>query len=203
MAREKRKADTTEPAQVDLPTSEVVERVLQREQYRSSFLSGLRSTINALIVVAAVAVLIAVMILPVIQINGSSMTDTLRDGDIVVALTHPRCRTGDVLAFYYNNNILVKRVIASAGQWVDIDADGNVFVNGQRLEEPYVTEKSLGECDLTLPYQVPDKKLFVMGDHRATSTDSRNSAIGCIDDELVVGRILLVVWPLANFGFVQ
>ena len=153
--------------------------------------------------VAAVAVIIAVLVFPVLQISGTSMTETLQDKDIVVAMNSSDYTTGDVIAFYYNNNILVKRVIAVTGDWVDIDEDGNVFVNGEMLEEPYISEKAFGDCNITLPYQVPDEKVFVMGDHRATSIDSRNTAVGCIGSELVVGRILFRVWPLSEMGAVK
>ena len=163
----------------------------------------LRSTTFSLLVVAAAAVLIAVLVLPVLQINGFSMTDTLQDGDIVVAVTSKKFNTGDIIAFYYNNSILVKRVIAAAGDWVDIDENGNVYVNGELLNEPYITDKALGECNIELPYQVPDGKCFVMGDHRATSIDSRNTAVGCISDGMVVGRIIVRVWPMEQIGFIN
>ncbi len=163
----------------------------------------LRSTAFSLIVVAAAAVLIAVLLLPVLQISGSSMTESLQDGDIVVALNSSGYKTGDVIAFYYNNNILVKRVIASSGDWVDIDEKGNVYVNDEPLEEPYITEKSLGDCNITLPYQVPDERCFVMGDHRATSIDSRNTAVGCVSNDMVIGKILVRVWPLSELGMVE
>ena len=154
-------------------------------------------------VVAAVAVLIAVLLLPVLQISGTSMTETLQDEDIVVAVNGSSYRTGDVIAFYYNNNILIKRVIASAGDWVDIDDEGNVFVNEEQLDEPYISEKALGECNIDLPYQVPDGKCFVMGDHRAVSIDSRNKSIGCVSNDMVVGKILFRVWPLSGLGIVD
>lgn len=131
------------------------------------------------------------------------MTETLQDGDIVVAVSTKKFNTGDIIAFYYNNSILVKRVIAAAGDWVDIDADGNVYVNGELLAEPYLTEKALGECNIELPYQVPDGKCFVMGDHRATSVDSRSSAVGCISDSGVVGRIVFRIWPLDGLGLIN
>ena len=189
--------------EIRIPTLEQIEAELQKEQYKSRYGRVLRSTVFSLLVVAAVAVIIAVLVFPVLQISGTSMTETLQDKDIVVAMNSSDYTTGDVIAFYYNNNILVKRVIAVTGDWVDIDEDGHVFVNGEMLEEPYISEKAFGDCNITLPYQVPDEKVFVMGDHRATSIDSRNTAVGCIGSELVVGRILFRVWPLSEMGAVK
>lgn len=188
---------------MEAPTVEQLEAELKKEQYRHNYGRVLRSTAFSLLVVAAVAVLVAVLLLPVLQINGTSMTETLQDGDIVVAISNSKFKTGDVIAFYYNNNILVKRVIAAAGDWVDIDDEGNVYVNGEQLNEPYVAEKALGTCDIELPYQVPDGKCFVMGDHRATSIDSRSTAVGCISESGVVGKIMFRVWPLEEIGLVN
>ncbi len=183
------------------PTVDQIRAELHKEQYKSDYGRILRSTIYSLLVVAAAAALIAVLVLPVLQISGTSMTDTLMDGDVVVALNGSAYKTGDIIAFYYNNNILIKRVIATPGDWVDIDEEGSVFVNGEKLEEPYISEKALGDCNITLPYQVPDGRNFVMGDHRATSIDSRNSVIGCISDELVIGKIIFRIWPLSEAGW--
>lgn len=186
----------------DVPSASQLERELERVQYRREYGRALRSTAFTLVVVAAVAIIAAVLLFPVLKIHGASMSDTLQDGDVVVTVNRSGYTTGDVVAFYYNNQILIKRVIAAAGDWVDIDGDGNVSVNGEVLDEPYITEKSLGNCNITLPYQVPDGRVFVMGDHRATSIDSRNSQVGCISRNLVVGRILLRVWPLEEFGVI-
>ncbi len=188
---------------VEIPAIEQIEAELRKEQYKTDYIRVLRSTIFTLLVVAAAAVIIAVMVCPVIQIVGESMANTLQNGDIVVAINDSKYKRGNVVAFYYNNNILIKRVIATAGSWVDIDRDGNVSVDGVVLDEPYVNEKAFGECNITLPYQVPDDKIFVMGDHRATSVDSRNTAVGCISNDLVVGRILFRIWPLSEFGGVS
>ncbi len=185
-----------------LPVDQL-EEALKKEQYKRTFVSVLRNTIFSLLVVAAAAVIIAVLILPIMRINGSSMSTTLEDGDIVVCLNDQKYKTGDVIGFYYNNNILIKRVIATSGDWVDIDLDGNVYVNGTLLNEPYVSEKAYGDCNITLPYQVPDGRCFVMGDHRDISVDSRNSGIGCISNEMVVGRLLLRVWPFEGMGTIQ
>ena len=183
-----------------IPSITTVEAELSKAQHRSRYFRALRSTLYSLLVVAAAAVLVAMLVLPVLQIQGSSMTDTLEDKDIVVALRGSGYKTGDVIAFYYNNNILIKRVIATTGQWVDISEDGTVYVDNVKLDEPYITDKAFGDCDITLPYQVPDGKIFVMGDHRSTSLDSRNSALGCVNDEVVVGKLLVRVWPLNGLG---
>ena len=188
---------------IEAPSLEMLEAELKKEQYKRNYSRVLKSTVFSLVGVAAVAVLVAVLVLPVLQINGTSMSDTLQDGDIVVAVNSKTFESGDVIAFYYNNSILVKRVIANAGDWVDIDEQGNVCVNGQQLEEPYISEKALGDCNIELPYQVPDGRCFVMGDHRATSIDSRNTAVGCISAVMVVGKILLRVWPLSGFGMIH
>ena len=183
-----------------VPTVAQLEQELKRETYRRRYNRVLLSTIYTLITVAAVAVLVATLFLPVLRIYGTSMTPTTTDGDIVVSVKGGSFERGDIIAFWFNNKILVKRVIAQAGEWVDIDEAGNVSINGEPLDEPYLTEKALGECDIELPYQVPDGRLFVMGDHRSTSSDSRSSAVGCVAEEQIVGKLVFRVWPLGEFG---
>ena len=163
----------------------------------------MRNTLYTLVTVSAVSILIAVLLLPVLRIYGTSMTPTLDEGDIVISVKGGKFDTGDVIAFYYNNKILVKRVIAQAGDWVNVLQDGTGTVNGKVLEEPYVQQKAFGECDIELPYQVPEDKVFVMGDHRDVSIDSRNTTIGCVAKEQIVGRIIYRIWPFRDVGKVE
>lgn len=169
-------------------------------KYRLRYHSVLRSTIYTLITVSAIAILVATLWLPVLQIYGNSMTPTLMDGDILFTVKTADLEQGDIVAFYYNNKILVKRVIAGAGDWVDIDLDGNVFVNSVELDEPYLSDRAYGDCNIELPYQVPDGRIFVMGDHRSTSVDSRNTSVGCVAQEQIVGKIVFRIWPLSVLG---
>ncbi|MGN1414776.1 MAG: signal peptidase I [Anaerovoracaceae bacterium] len=193
-------AVTEKAAPAELPDLEQLKAELNRENYKSRYRSVLRSTIYTLIVVAAVAVLVATIWMPVLQIYGSSMTPTLEESDIVISVKGSDFEPGDLVAFYLGNKILVKRCIAGPGQWVDIDEDGNVSVDGQLLEEPYLTEKALGDCNIKLPYQVPESRYFCMGDHRSTSVDSRNTAVGCVSEEQIVGKIVFRVWPLTKLA---
>ena len=185
---------------VDYPSVEQLEAELKRVKYRSRYRAVLRSTLYMLIVVAAVAVLVATIWMPVLQIYGGSMTPTLNEGDIVVSIKGSDFEPGDLVAFYLGNKILVKRCIAGPGQWVNIDEDGNVSVDGKLLEEPYLTEKSLGGSNIELPYQVPDNRYFCMGDHRSTSVDSRHTEIGCVSEEQIVGKIVFRVFPFREVG---
>ena len=186
-----------------IPPLEELEAELKRMKYNKRYGSVLRSTVYALIIVAAVAILIAVLVFPVLRIHGSSMTPNLYDGNIVVCLKNSKYEVGDSIAFYYNNKILVKRVIARSGEWVDIDENGYVYVNGEKIEEPYVQDHALGECDIELPYQVPEGRVFVMGDHRSVSVDSRSTSVGCVSDEQIVGRLLFRVWPFKSIGLIK
>ena len=187
----------------DIPDVEQLRAELSREQYRQRYRRVLRSTIYTLVVVAAVAVLISVLFLPVLQIYGTSMTPTLSEGDIVVSVKGADFESGDLIAFYLGNKILVKRCIAGPGQWVDIDEEGNVYIDGKLLEEPYLEEKALGDCNIELPYQVPDNRYFCLGDHRATSVDSRDTTVGCVSEEQIVGKIVFRVWPLSGLGTLE
>ena len=182
------------------PSIELLEQEVQRVRYKRRYRSVLKSTIYVLVTVAAVAVLVATLWLPVMQTYGSSMAPTLNNGEIIFSVKTITPQRGDVIAFYYNNKVLVKRVIGLPGDWVDIREDGTVYINNRMLIEPYLAERSLGNADIELPCQVPDGKYFVMGDHRATSADSRHTAVGCIGSEQIVGRILFRVWPLDRLG---
>ncbi len=182
-----------------LPTMEQIEAERKRIKYQRSYRRALRGTVFALVVVAAVAVLISSLLLPVMQITGSSMAPTLEDGDIIVLVKAGRYERGELCGFTWNNKTLIKRVIAGPGDWVEIDGGGAVYVNGELLEEPYLSETSLGICDIQFPYQVPENSYFVMGDKRDTSVDSRSTLVGCVSEAQIVGRVLLRIYPLKEF----
>ena len=195
--------EAKKPEQPVGPTLAQLEAELERYRYKNRYGRVLRSTVYALVVVAAVAVLVATLWMPVLQIYGSSMTPALEDGEIVLSVKDATPDAGDVVAFYYNNKVLVKRVIGHPGDWIDLKDDGTVTLNGETLEEPYLEETAFGEVTIDLPYQVPEEKYFVLGDHRSVSVDSRNQAVGCVAEDQIVGKIVFRVWPLTAFGPVK
>ena len=186
-----------------LPSSEEIAQELKRERYRRRYRNTLKSTIFTLITAAAAAVLVATLWLPVLQIYGSSMKPTLNEGEIVVSVKIQNLEPGDIVAFYYGNKVLIKRYIAGPGTWVDIREDGTVVLDGEVLDEPYLTEKAFGMCDLELPYQVPENTYFLLGDQRESSVDSRHSSVGCIFRDQIVGKIVFRVWPFSMLGSVE
>ena len=186
-----------------IPSTEEVKAERERLAYRSRYTRVLRSTIYALVVVAAVAVLLATLFLPVLQVSGDSMNPTLQDKDVIVLVKSGSLKTGDLCGFYWQNKLLLKRVIGLPGDIISLDENGVVTVNGTVLDEPYVDELALGECDIKFPYQVPENRYFVLGDHRATSIDSRSSVIGCVEKHQIVGKVFIRVWPLSSFSLIH
>ena len=187
---------------VPVPSLNEIQSERKRIRRKDYYKQALRGTVSVLVVVAAVAVLIVTLFLPILQISGDSMSPTLEHDEIVVLLKTKKFARGDLIGFYYQGKILLKRVVALPEDEVAIDADGNVYINGELLEEPYVTDKELGDCDLELPYKVPGTSYFVMGDRRSNSVDSRNSVVGCISQEDIIGKVFIRVWPFSRFGFV-
>ena len=192
-----------EEKKVLLPTTEELEEQLERERYRFRHVKVLRNIIIVLIAAVAVLVLVAILWMPMLQVNGNSMMPQLKAGDVVLSQKAKDYEAGDVIAFYYDDKVLIKRMIGNPGDWIDIDSDGTVYVNGELLDEPYVKEKALGDCDIALPYQVPKGRIFVMGDRRSVSVDSRNQAVGCIDEEQIIGKLVFKIWPVKDIGFVR
>lgn len=184
----------------EFPAAKQLEAELKRVKARKEFRRILISTVSSLIVTAAAAVLISMLFMPVLRVTGTSMSPTLINGQLVVCRKTGEFKQGDIIAFYYNKKILLKRVIGVSGDYIDIDEDGTVYVNEEPLDEPYLNEKALGECDIELPYQVPDERVFVMGDHRSTSIDSRSSTVGCVSEESVVGKVSFRIWPFKELG---
>ena len=187
--------------EVALPTKNQVETERKRYRRQKAYNKALRGTVYVLTIVAAVAVLIATLILPVLQIEGTSMEPTLSNGDIVLLTKTTRFEHGDLCGFTWNNKLLIKRVIGLPGDWIEIDTDGTIYLNGDKLEEPYVEHKALGECDLEFPFSVPQEQYFVIGDMRENSIDSRNTVIGCIPKEQIVGKVFFRIWPFKNIRF--
>ena len=186
-----------------VPSVEELTGELKREKNHSQYKKLLRSTIYTLVIVAAISVLVATLLLPVLQIYGTSMNPNLQEEDIVVSVKSPQFKTGDIIAFYYNNRVLVKRIIGCPGDNVVITDSGDVYVNNTLLDEPYLTEKSYGNADIEYPYTVPENSFFVLGDHRESSVDSRSSLVGCVEKEEIIGKIVFRVWPIKRIGFVD
>lgn len=184
----------------DLPTIQQLEAERNRLRSKNRYNRTLRSTVAILVVVAALAVLVATLWMPVLRIYGTSMSPTLTDGQVVITVKTRYFRSGDIAAFYHGNKLLIKRYIAGPGQWVDIDRLGNVSIDGKALDEPYLTDKAYGETNIDLPYQVPDDRYFLMGDNREVSVDSRNTTVGCVARDQIVGKVVFRIWPLKDFG---
>lgn len=183
-----------------VPSRGQLENELKRERGKRQRLAMAAAAVEAFVVAAAAAIVVATVLLPVMQIDGNSMSPTLKDGEIVISFKNAKITKGDIVSFYYNNKILIKRVVAMAGETVDIDGDGKVYVDNYLLEEPYLTEQALGKCDITLPCKVPEGSIFVLGDHRSMSVDSRSADIGCISEEQVVSKVTFRVWPFGGIG---
>lgn len=184
----------------DIPTAAQFEKEMKRLKYKQNFRNSVKSTVSALITIVAVAVILSTMLIPVLRVTGTSMTPTLQNDEYVLCSKVSTVKQGDIIAFYYNNRILLKRVIGVSGDVIDISDDGTVTLNDKVLDEPYISEKALGECDIELPYQVPENRLFVMGDHRSVSVDSRSTSVGCVAEENIVGKVVLRIWPLKEAG---
>lgn len=202
-AKEEAQEENSDKDNKKLPSVDQLKQELRNIRHKKQYGRVLRSTVYVLLISAACAVLVATIFLPILQIYGTSMEPTLSENEIVIAFKTTDFEESDLVAFYVGNKLLVKRFIAGPGQWVDIDEEGNVYVDGELLDEPYLEEKAIGACNIELPYQVPENKYFVMGDQRSTSVDSRNTSVGCIDNDQIVGKLLFRVWPFSRIGTIE
>ena len=184
----------------ELPTAEQLKNEMDRLRYKRSYIRTLTGTIGALIAAAAAIVLLSVLVFPVMRVTGNSMQPTLKEDQVIMCSRSAHVKQGDIIAFYHNKKILVKRIIGVSGDTVDIGADGRVTVNGSALNEPYAALSAEGECDITLPFTVPSGRYFVMGDDRAVSVDSRSSAVGCIAEENIIGKVNMIILPFSDAG---
>ena len=191
----------TKKGVMSLPTKQQVETERKRYRRQKAYNKALSGTIYVLTIVAAVAVLIATLVLPVLQIEGTSMEPTLVNGDIVLLTKTVNFNRGELCGFSWNNKLLIKRVIGTPGDWIEIDTDGTVYLNGEKLDEPYAEQLSVGECDLEFPFQVPQEQYFVLGDMRESSIDSRNTLIGCVEKDQIVGKVFFRIWPFETICF--
>ncbi|MBQ2266239.1 MAG: signal peptidase I [Clostridia bacterium] len=187
----------------NIPTEQEIKTEIKRLEYREKYFRTLKSTFLTIISVIAAFFLISTLVLPVFRTYGDAMQPTLKEGQLVVTLRTTKVKSGDLICFYYNNKVLIKRVIAVGGDTVNIDWHGNVSVNDVKLDEPYITEKAFGECNVSLPFKVPLSKVFVMGDNRSASVDSRHTEVGCISQEQIIGKLILRIWPLGDISVVK
>ena len=186
-------------------TKKKKEKVSPEVQARREAYDWIQSLISALLI----CVLVFVFVIRIMDVNGSSMSPTLINGDkvLVSGLFYEPDR-GDIVVFkkdsYNDNKALVKRVIAVVGDVVNIDFDnGIVYVNGEAVEEAYLSVSTNTKLDFIGPQTVPENCLFVMGDNRNASTDSRDKRIGMVDKRVVIGKVLMVVYPFSSFGTVE
>ena len=201
--RETQKNENPDNESITIPPIELIREELAREESRHNFRKTVWNVMAALIVVAAIAVLVVTRLFVLVRVNGNSMEPALLDGDVLFVLQTKELNKGDIAGFYYGGKVLLKRTIGDPGDIIEIDREGNVSVNGEELEEPYLTEKNLGKCELEFPYEVPEELTFVLGDNRAVSIDSRIKAIGCIEEDQILGKAVFRAWPLDRIGSVH
>ena len=188
---------------IEYPSIEQLESELKKEKRKTVGGGLLRVLIYLLVIATAASLILCAFVFPITDVTGRSMENALHDGDKALTVSKKEYKTGDVIAFNYGDKVLFKRVIAIGGQTVDIDESGNIYIDGTSLKEPYISVKSIGSCDIPLPYKVPEGKVFVLGDKRMASIDSRHKVMGCIDTEDIIGKLFFVIWPFEDIGIIK